>query len=64
MTRQDFQLIADTLRQLREESALCFDNDDDFATIVQIFAIALSGTNPRFAWQRFREAAGVVYYGR
>lgn len=62
MTRQEFQVIADTLRALQEGGGLCFGDDEDYAAIVQAFANALARTTPRFAWQRFREETGVFYY--
>ena len=66
MTRQDFQVIADTLRGLQEGGGLCFGDDEDYAAIVQAFANALAlannPNNPSFPWKQFREEAGVFYY--
>lgn len=50
MTRKDFVLIADTLRDLP------LGHDDQAATVA-VFAAALASTNPRFDRQRFIDAA-------
>lgn len=55
MTRQDFELIADTLAGLIADGAHCFDDCDDVSVIVERFAGALAQTNERFDRQRFTQ---------
>ena len=50
MTRRDFQLIADTIRELPQTIRL---------RVALTFAENLRGTNPRFDRDRFLVACGV-----
>jgi hypothetical protein len=54
MTRKDFELIAETLKNLDE----CLD-ELSLEVTVEAFALALLKTNPRFDRARFRSACGV-----
>lgn len=53
MSRKDFVLLAQTIREL--PSFECAQNSDvvRFSAVVERFASALAGTNPRFDRQRF-----------
>ena len=53
MTKKDFCLIADVIKEL--PSFECKQDDDvvHHSAIVERFASALAGTNPRFDRQRF-----------
>lgn len=57
MTRRDFILIAEVLKNLGEEAAHCFDNGHDRYAIADRFASALAATNPAFDAGRFIDAA-------
>lgn len=63
MTKQDFIVIADALREAKDLAAWCFDNDDDYSMIVAHFCKYLSRTNPRFDWQRFTKHCDKPYTG-
>jgi len=64
MTRKDFQLIADAVRQLRTFEAHDAELSEDVAhavrwsSVADTLASALATTNPRFDRDRFLEACG------
>jgi len=55
MSRKDFRLIAETIRNLPSFDVISLDNADcvRFSAVVSRFADALATTNPRFDRQRF-----------
>ena len=65
MTRKDFQLIADVVRNLRTFEARDAEMSEDVAhavrwtTVADKLASALATTNPRFDRERFIEACGI-----
>jgi hypothetical protein len=59
MTRKDFELIADVLRDVRESYADNNVSTQHVDTVAKCFAIRLQGTNPRFDQDRFMRACGV-----
>ena len=58
MTRKDFQLIAETVRNLPSFDVISLDNADcvRFSVLVSRLAEALRTTNPRFDAERFINA--------
>lgn len=58
MTRKDFQLIADVIAAVREETGGTVDGILD--NMSRKFADVLYGTNPRFDRGRFERACGVT----
>jgi hypothetical protein len=56
MTKEDFKLIANVLRQLHEDGSLCFDDGVDYGRIVSRFSFALQTTNEKFDVAKFRAA--------
>ena len=54
MTRKDFQLIADAVKQITAN-----DYEQDKADKANLFADALATTNPQFDRARFLTACGV-----
>ena len=59
MTRKDFELIADTIRNLRDASYESGVNELQREMIAKQFAAALRSTNPNFNRDRFVRACGV-----
>ena len=65
MTRKDFQLIADAVRQLRTFEAHDAELSEDVAhavrwsSVADALASALATTNPRFDRDRFLGACGI-----
>lgn len=57
MTKQDFELIADTLRYAQSLESLEDVSPEDWDTLAALFADALATTNPNFQRARFLEAA-------
>ncbi len=57
MTRRDYVLIADVLKELGEDAAQCFDDPCDRVRIAMKFAERLGNDNPRFDTDRFMTAA-------
>jgi len=55
MSRKDFRLIAETIRNLPSFDVISLDNADcvRFSAVVCQFANALATTNPRFNRERF-----------
>lgn len=55
MSRKDFRLIAETIRNLPSFDVISLDKADcvRFAVVVSRFADALATTNPRFNRERF-----------
>lgn len=60
MTRKDYELIAQTLRELREELENNKDNGADYLTDVETVALRLASSlqadNPRFQVSKFLKA--------
>ena len=65
MTRKDFVLIAETLRELREELENNQDNGGnnliDIKGVALRFSEVLASTNPNFNGDRFLIAVGVAH---
>ena len=65
MTRKDFQLIADVVKQLRTFEAHDVEMSEDVARAVRLSSVAdalasaLATTNPRFDRDRFLTACGI-----
>lgn len=57
MTKRDYVLIADVLKELGEDSAQCFDDPCDRVRIAMKFAERLMQGNERFDTDRFMAAA-------
>ena len=60
MTRKDYVLIAETLRELRQELENNKDNGAEYLTDIEEVALRLAssfqGDNPRFQASKFLEA--------
>jgi hypothetical protein len=59
MTRKDFELIADVLRDCREAYLDSGADPHSIDTVAECFAIRLPATNPRFNRERFLTACGL-----
>jgi hypothetical protein len=55
MTRKHFELIAETINNLRADTL----SDAEANNVAAKFAASLKGTNPRFREGQFMEACGV-----
>ncbi len=59
MTKKDYILISQTLKDIFDCNAFCLDDDTDKFSVAERFAEALTKTNPLFDRERFLTACGV-----
>ena len=59
MTKKDYILIAQTLKEVFDENAYCLDTDSDKLSVVQYFIRSLKNENGKFDSVKFAKACGL-----